>query len=141
MLGTEKKVRALYGDVMGSQADSPASEAKETATSARAGLFVALLAVILAIGVYVALNAKLSSVADVTTQMAALDAKVAALDAKVATFDTLPAQIHKQMQADRLAAFAAAAQGMAATLDTDAQKAAMAKIAEAAKALQAEVAK
>ena len=141
MLGMEKKVRALYGDEVGSQADNPVMEAKETATSARIGLAVALLAVILAFGVYVALDAKLSTVAEVSNKMTALDAKVAALDAKVAAFDSLPAQVRKQMQADRLAAFAAAAQSLASGLDADAHKAAMGKIAAAAKALQAEVAK
>lgn len=141
MLGMEKKVRALYGDDVGSKTDNPVVEAKETATSARIGLAVALLAVLLAFGVYVALDARLATVSEVPNKMAALDAKMAALDAKVATFATLPAQVRKQMQADRLAAFAATAQSLAAGLDADAHKAAMAKIAEAAKALQAEVAK
>ena len=137
MLGMEKKVRALYGDDIESKVN-PVAEQRETANSARAGLVIGLLAIILALGVYVALDARMSSVMQAVADM---PAKVAALDAKVTAIESLPAKVRKQMQADRLAAFAAAAQSMAAGLDTDAHKAAMNKIAEAAKALQADVAK
>uniref|UniRef100_I2PYM5 Uncharacterized protein n=1 Tax=Desulfovibrio sp. U5L TaxID=596152 RepID=I2PYM5_9BACT len=138
MLGMEKKVRALYGDDVGSKVNNPVVEAKETANSARAGLAIALLAVILALGVYVALDAKLAVVAQ---SVADVPAKVAAVEAKVATFENLPATIRKQMAADRVAAFAASAESLAAGLDTPEQKAAVAKISEMAKQLQADVAK
>ena len=138
MLGMEKKVRALYGDDVESKVDNPVVEAKETANSARAGLALAILAIVLAFGVYVALDAKLSSVAQ---SVADVPAKVAALDAKVAQFDGLPAKIRKQMQADKVAEFAAAANSLAAGLDAAEHKAAMAKISEMAKQLQADMAK
>lgn len=138
MLGMEKKVRALYGDDVESKVDNPVVEAKETANSARAGLALAILAIVLAFGVYVALDAKLSSLAQ---SVADVPAKVAALDAKVAQFEGLPAKIRKQMQADRVAEFAAAADRLAAGLDAAEHKAAMAKISEMAKQLQADVAK
>ena len=138
MLGMEKKVRALYGDDVESKVDNPVVEAKETANSARAGLALAILAIVLAFGVYVALDAKLSSVAQ---SIADVPAKVAALDAKVAQFEGLPAKIRKQMQADKVAEFAAAADRLAAGLDAAEHKAAMAKISEMAKQLQADVAK
>ena len=138
MLGMEKKVRALYGDDVESKVDNPVVEAKETANSARAGLALAILAIVLAFGVYVALDAKLSSVAQ---SVADVPAKVAALDAKVAQFDGLPAKIRKQMQADKVAEFAAAANSLAAGLDAAEHKAAMAKISEMAKQLQADLAK
>ena len=138
MLGMEKKVRALYGDDVESKVDNPVVEAKETANSARAGLALAILAIVLAFGVYVALDAKLSSVAQ---SVADVPAKVAALDAKVAQFEGLPAKIRKQMQADKVAEFAAAANSLAAGLDAAEHKAAMAKISEMAKQLQADMAK
>jgi hypothetical protein len=138
MLGMEKKVRALYGDDVESKVDNPVVEAKETANSARAGLALAILAIVLAFGVYVALDAKLSSVAQ---SVADMPAKVAALDAKVAQFEGLPAKIRKQMQADKVAEFAASADRLAAGLDAAEHKAAMAKISEMAKQLQADVAK
>jgi hypothetical protein len=138
MLGMEKKVRALYGDDVESKVNNPVVEAKETANSARAGLALAILAIVLAFGVYVALDAKLSSVAQ---SVADVPAKVAALDAKVAQFEGLPAKIRKQMQADKVAEFAAAANSLAAGLDAAEHKAAMAKISEMAKQLQADMAK
>lgn len=138
MLGMEKKVRALYGDEVGSKADNPVVEAKETANSARAGLALAILAIVLAFGVYVALDAKISSMAQ---SVADVPAKVAALDAKVAGFENLPAKIRKQMAADKVAEFAAAADKLASGLDGADQKAVMAKISEMAKQLQADVAK
>lgn len=140
MLGMEKKVRALYGDDVESEL-TPAVEAKETATSARAGMVLAILAILLSFGIYVALDAKLSDMANSAANVAALEAKVAALDTQVATFANLPAQIHKQLAAERVAAFAAAADRLAAGLDTPEHKATMAKIAAMAKALQADVAK
>jgi len=138
MLGIEKNVRALYGDEVGSQADNPAVQAKETANSARAGLVLSLLAIILALGVYVALDAKLAVVAQ---SMADLPTKMATLDAKVAAFESLPAKLRKQMAAERLAEFAATAERLAAGLDTDDQKAVLGKISDMAKQLQADVAK
>ncbi len=138
MLGMEKKVRALYGDDVESKVNNPVVEAKETANSARAGLVIALLAVILALGVYVALDAKLSTVAQ---SLADVPAKVAAIDAKVAAFEDLPAKLRKQMAADRMAEFAATAERMAAGLESAEHKAVMAKISDMAKQLQADVAK
>ena len=138
MLGMEKKVRALYGDDVESKVNNPVVEAKETANSARAGLALAILAIVLAFGVYVALDAKLSSVAQ---SVAYVPANVAALDAKVAQFEGLPAKIRKQMQADKVAEFAAAANSLAAGLDAAEHKAAMAKISDMAKQLQADMAK
>ncbi|MGD9610044.1 MAG: hypothetical protein AB7U59_11600 [Desulfovibrionaceae bacterium] len=138
MLGMEKKVRALYGDAVGSQADNPLVREKETATSARAGLAIALLAVILALGAYVVLDARISSVAQ---SLADVPAKVAALDAKVASFENLPAKLRKQMVAERLSEMAATAQRLGAGLDTAEQKAVMAKIEDMAKQLQADVSK
>jgi hypothetical protein len=137
MLGTEKKVRALYGDSVGSEADNPVVAAKETANSARAGLAIALLAVVLALGVYVALDAKITGVSQ---SVADLPAKVAALDVKVASFENLPAKVRKQMVADRLAEMSATAQRLSAGLDTDDQKAVMAKISDMAKQLQSDMA-
>lgn len=138
MLGTEKKVRALYGDVVGSEADNPVVAAKETANSARAGLAIALLAVVMALGVYVALDAKISNVAQ---SVADLPTKVAALDMKVAAFENLPAKVRRQMVADRLAEMAATAQRLSSGLDTDEQKAAMAKISDMASKLQSDMTK
>ena len=138
MLGTEKKVRALYGDAVGSVADNPEAVAKETSNSARAGLVIALLAVVLVLGAYVALDAKITSVA---RSVADLPAKVASLDMKVAAFENLPAKIRKQMVADRLAEMSATAQHLSAGLDSDEQKAAMAKISDLAKQLQSDVSK
>lgn len=138
MLGTEKKVRALYGDAVGSQTDNPLVKEKETANSARAGLIIALLAVILALGTYVALDARISSLAQ---SVADVPAKVEALDAKVAAFENLPAKLRKQMVAERLAEMSATAQRLGAGLDTEEQKAVMAKISEMAKQLQADVSK
>jgi len=138
MLGMEKKVRALYGDDVESKVNNPVVKERETANSARAGFALSLLAVILALGVYVALDAKLSTVAQ---SVADLPAKVSALDAKVATFENLPAKVRKQMMADRLAEMAATAQRLTIGLDTDDQKAVMNKISDMAKQLQADVAK
>jgi len=139
MLGMEKKVRALYGDdVVGSQTGNPAVHEKETANSARAGLVISLLAILLALGVYVAMDAKLTVVAQ---SVADLPAKVSALDAKVATFENLPAKIRKQMVADRLAEIVASTAQLSAGLDSEAHKAAMSKLSEMAKQLQADVAK
>ncbi|WP_300157653.1 hypothetical protein [Solidesulfovibrio sp.] len=138
MLGMEKKVRALYGDDVESKVNNPAVEAKETANSARAGLALAILAIVLAFGVYVALDAKLTTVAQ---SVADVPAKMATIDAKVAQFEGLPAKIRKEMQAEKVAAFAAAADQLAAGLDGAEHKAAMAKISDMAKQLQADVAK
>lgn len=137
MLGMEKKVRALYGDDVESKVNAVV-EQRETANSARAGLVIGLLAIILALGVYVALDAKLSTVIH---SMADMPAKVAALDAKVAAFDALPAKVRKQMVADRLAEMAATAEALTAGLDAEAHKAAMAKISDMAKQLKADVTK
>jgi hypothetical protein len=138
MLGMEKKVRALYGDDVESKVGNPVVKERETANSARAGLAISLLAVILALGVYVALDAKLSTVVQT---VADLPAKVSALDAKVATFENLPAKVRKQMVADRLAELASTAQRLTLGLDTEDQKAVMNKISDLAKQLQADVAK
>jgi hypothetical protein len=136
MLGVEKRVQALYGDAVGSQVGNPVAKAKETANSAWAGLIIAILAVIVAVGVYVALDARISSL---SLSVADVPAKVAALDAKVAAFENLPAKVRKQMVAVRLADMAATAQGLSAGLDTEEQKAVMAKIADMAKQLQSEM--
>ncbi|MHC1713529.1 MAG: hypothetical protein AB9872_15380 [Solidesulfovibrio sp.] len=138
MLGMEKKVRALYGDDVESKVGNPVVKERETANSARAGLAISLLAIILALGVYVALDAKLSTVVQT---VADLPAKVSALDAKVATFENLPAKVRKQMVADRLAELASTAQRLTLGLDTEDQKAVMNKISDLAKQLQADVAK
>lgn len=137
MLGMEKKVRALYGDDVESKVN-PVAEERETANSARAGLVIGLLAIILSLGVYVALDAKMSTVMQAVGDM---PAKIAALDAKVAAFDALPAKMRKQMVADRLAEMAATAEALTAGLDAEAHKAAMAKISEMAKQLKADVTK
>ena len=138
MLGMEKKVRAMYGDDVESKVNNPIVAERETANSARAGLVIGLLAIILALGVYVALDAKMSTVVQ---SVADMPAKVAALDAKVAAFEGLPAKIRKQMVADRLAEMAATADALTAGLDAEAHKAAMAKISDMAKQLKADVAK
>lgn len=138
MLGMEKKVRALYGDDVESKVNNPVVEQRETANSARAGLVIGLLAIILALGVYVALDAKMSTVIQAVGDM---PAKIAALDAKVAAFDALPAKMRKQMVADRLAEMAATAEALTAGLDAEAHKAAMAKISDMAKQLKADVTK
>jgi hypothetical protein len=138
MLGMEKKVRALYGDDVESKVGNPVVKERETANSARAGLAISLLAIVLALGVYVALDAKLSTVVQT---VADLPAKVSALDAKVATFENLPAKVRKQMVADRLAELASTAQRLTLGLDTEDQKAVMNKISDMAKQLQADVAK
>ena len=137
MLGMEKKVRALYGDDVESKI-TPVVEQRETANSARAGLVIGLLAIILALGVYVALDAKMSTVVQ---SVADMPAKVAALDAKVSAIEGLPAKMRKQMVADRLAEMAATAEALTAGLDAEAHKAAMAKISEMAKQLKADVVK
>jgi len=137
MLGMEKKVRALYGDDVESKIN-PVVEQRETANSARAGLVIGLLAIILALGVYVALDAKMSTVIQAVGDM---PAKIAALDAKVSAFDGLPAKMRKQMVADRLAEMAATAEALTAGLDAEAHKAAMAKISDMAKQLKTEVTK
>ncbi|MYL84875.1 hypothetical protein GTA51_17315 [Desulfovibrio aerotolerans] len=137
MLGMEKKVRALYGDDVESKI-TPVVEQRETANSARAGLVIGLLAIILALGVYVALDAKMSTVVQ---SVADMPAKVAALDAKVTAIEGLPAKMRKQMVADRLAEMAATAEALTAGLDAEAHKAAMAKISEMAKQLKADVVK
>ncbi|KHK02084.1 hypothetical protein [Desulfovibrio sp. TomC] len=138
MLGMEKKVRAMYGDDVESKVNNPIVAERETANSARAGLVIGLLAIILALGVYVALDAKMSVVVQ---SVADMPAKVAALDAKVAAFEGLPAKMRKQMVADRLAEMAATAEALTAGLDAEAHKAAMAKISDMAKQLKADVAK
>jgi hypothetical protein len=138
MLGMEKKVRALYGDDVESKVNNPVVREKETANSARAGLALSLLAIILALGVYVALDAKLTTVAQ---SVADVPARILALDAKVAAFESLPAKMRKQMVADRLAEMASTAQRLAAGLDTDDQKAVVGKISEMAKQLQGDLAK
>lgn len=138
MLGMEKKVRAMYGDDVESKVNNPIVVERETANSARAGLVIGLLAIIMALGVYVALDAKLTTVVQ---SVADMPAKVAALDAKVSAFEGLPAKIRKQMVADRLAEMAATAEALTAGLDAEAHKAAMAKISDMAKQLKADVAK
>ncbi len=138
MLGMEKKVRALYGDDVESKVDNPMVREKETANSARAGLALGLLAIVMALGVYVALDAKLTSVAQ---SVADLPAKVSALDAKVATFENLPAKLRRQMVADRLGEMVSTAQRLAAGLDTEDQKAVMGKISDMAKQLQSDMGK
>ena len=137
MLGMEKKVRALYGDDIESKVN-PVAEQRETANSARAGLVIGLLAIILALGVYVALDAKMNTVMQ---SVADMPAKVAALDARVSAFDALPAKMRKQMVADRLAEMAATAEALSAGLDAEGHKAAMAKISEMAKQLRTDIAK
>ncbi|OLN24995.1 hypothetical protein DVDV_3713 [Desulfovibrio sp. DV] len=138
MLGMEKKVRAMYGDDVESKVNNPIVAERETANSARAGLVIGLLAIILALGVYVALDAKMSTVVQ---SVADMPAKVAALDAKVTAIEGLPAKIRKQMVADRLAEMAATADALTAGLDAEAHKAAMAKISDLAKQLKADVTK
>ena len=138
MLGMEKKVRAMYGDDVESKVNNPIVAERETANSARAGLVIGLLAIILALGVYVALDAKMSTVVQ---SVADMPAKVAALDAKVAAFEGLPAKIRKQMVADRLAEMAATADALTAGLDAEAHKAAMAKISDMAKQLKTDITK
>ena len=138
MLGMEKKVRAMYGDDVGSKVGNPIVVERETANSARAGLVIGLLAIIIALGVYVALDAKMTTVVQ---SVADMPAKVAALDAKVSALDGLPAKIRKQMVADRLAEMAATAEALTAGLDAEAHKAAMAKISDMAKQLKADVTK
>lgn len=138
MLGMEKKVRAMYGDDVESKVNNPIVAERETANSARAGLVIGLLAIIMALGVYVALDAKMSTVIQ---SVADMPAKVAALDAKVTAIEGLPAKIRKQMVADRLAEMAATADALTAGLDAEAHKAAMAKISDMAKQLKADVTK
>ena len=138
MLGMEKKVRAMYGDDVESKVNNPIVAERETANSARAGLVIGLLAIIMALGVYVALDAKMSTVVQ---SVADMPAKVAALDAKVTAIEGLPAKIRKQMVADRLAEMAATADALTAGLDAEAHKAAMAKISDLAKQLKADVTK
>ncbi|MHC1791430.1 hypothetical protein [Solidesulfovibrio sp.] len=138
MLGMEKKVRAMYGDDVESKVNNPIVVERETANSARAGLVVGLLAIIMALGVYVALDAKMSTVVQ---SVADMPAKVAALDAKVTAIEGLPAKIRKQMVADRLAEMAATAEALTAGLDAEAHKAAMAKISDMARQLKADVTK
>jgi len=137
MLGMEKKVRALYGDDIESKVN-PIVEQRETANSARAGLVIGLLAIILALGVYVALDAKMSVVMQ---SVADMPAKVAALDAKVTAFEGMPAKMRKQMVADRLAEMAASAEALSAGLDAEGHKAAMAKISDMAKQLKTDITK
>jgi hypothetical protein len=138
MLGMEKKVRAMYGDDVESKVNNPIVVERETANSARAGLVIGLLAIIMALGVYVALDAKMSTVVQ---SVADMPAKVAALDAKVTAIEGLPAKIRKQLVADRLAEMAATAEALSAGLDAEAHKAAMAKISDMARQLKADVTK
>ena len=138
MLGMEKKVRAMYGDDVESKVNNPIVVERETANSARAGLVIGLLAIIMALGVYVALDAKMSTVVQ---SVADMPAKVAALDAKVTAIEGLPAKIRKQLVADRLAEMAATAEALTAGLDAEAHKAAMAKISDMARQLKADVTK
>ena len=138
MLGMEKKVRAMYGDDVESKVNNPIVVERETANSARAGLVIGLLAIIMALGVYVALDAKMSTVVQ---SVADMPAKVAALVAKVTAIEGLPAKIRKQLVADRLAEMAATAEALTAGLDAEAHKAAMAKISDMARQLKADVTK
>jgi len=137
MLGTEKKVRTLYDDGRGRQTGPSAAPARRGGVAGRLGLVMAVLAVVLALGVYMVLNARIGvltrSVTDLPTRIAALDAKVAALE-------SLPATLRRQIAAERLAAVAVTARSLSAGLETEEQKAAAGRIADMAKELAAELA-
>lgn len=142
MLGVAQKIRVLYSEhgenAETNKTETPRPQAKQTSAPALAGLAVALLGVLMALGVYVALDAKITTLAQ---SVSGLPAKISALDAKVAHFENLPDKMRRQMVADRLAEMADTAQRLTAGLDTADQKALMHKISDMARELESNVSK
>ncbi len=80
MLGMEKRIHALYGDEVGKEADNPKTVERETAGAARAGLALALLAILMAGAAYFGMDAKVSGLEQKIQAVAAVEARMAAVE-------------------------------------------------------------
>lgn len=110
MLGIEKRVKAMYGDVPGAEKydTDPAGKVRTAGETAKLGFTLGALAILLAIGLYVALDmkiqrttadltAKVDAVATPTKEIQALNERLTGLDGRLAQVETLPAQARKDM--------------------------------------------
>lgn len=115
MLGIEKRVKAMYGDVPGAEKYDvdPAGKVKTAGETAKLGFTLGALAILLAIGLYVAqdmrmqrtaadLSARLDAVASPAKEIQALGERLTGLDGRLAKVEGLPAQARRDM----LSAFA-----------------------------------
>ncbi len=127
MLGMEKRIHALYGDEVGKAADNPKTVERETAGAARAGLALALLAILMAGAAYFGMDAKVSGLEQKIQAVAAVEARMSAVEERAAR---LPEEIRQIMVADKVVQMARMAEQIAPTLTTPEQKAAMAGIME-----------
>ncbi len=127
MLGMEKRIHALYGDEVGKEADNPKTVERETAGAARAGLALALLAILMAGAAYFGMDAKVSGLEQKIQAVAAVEARMAAVEERAAR---LPEEVRQVLVADKVVQMARMAEQIAPTLTTPEQKAAMTAVME-----------
>lgn len=127
MLGMEKRIHALYGDDVGKDADNPKAQERETAGAARAGVALALLAILLAGAAYFGMDAKVSGLDQKIAALSGVETRMAALEERAAR---LPDEVRQILVADKVLQMARMAEQIAPALTTPEQKAAMAAVME-----------
>ncbi|NDY58749.1 hypothetical protein G3N56_18595 [Desulfovibrio sulfodismutans] len=127
MLGMEKRIHALYGDEVGKEADNPKTVERETAGAARAGVALALLAILMAGAAYFGMDAKVAGLDNKITALAGVETRMAALEERAAR---LPDEVRQVLVADKVLQMARMAEQITPALTTPEQKAAMAAVME-----------
>ncbi|KUG27672.1 hypothetical protein ASZ90_002478 [hydrocarbon metagenome] len=127
MLGMEKRIHALYGDDVGKEADNPKTVERETAGAARAGVALALLAILLAGAAYFGMDAKVASLDQKLAAVAEVESRMAALEERAGR---LPDEVRQILVADKVLQMARMAEQITPALTTPEQKAAMAAVME-----------
>jgi hypothetical protein len=127
MLGMEKRIHALYGDEVGKAADNPQTVERETAGAARAGLALALLAILLAGAAYFGMDAKVAGLDQKYASLADMETRMAALEGRAAR---LPDEVRQILVADKVLQMARMAEQIAPAMTTPEQKAALALVME-----------
>jgi len=127
MLGMEKRIHALYGDDVGKEADNPKTVERETAGAARAGVALALLAILLAGAAYFGMDAKVASLDQKLAAVAEVEKRMAALEERAGR---LPDEVRQILVADKVLQMARMAEQITPALTTPEQKAAMAAVME-----------
>ena len=131
MLGLEKRIDAMR-DMQGISGTESQSPAKSTATM---GIMLALVAIVVAVGVYFAVDGKYAG------KLSASEARLAAMEAKVAEAVNAPKEMaRKAIAANNLDEMALKVNQLKGQLEA-AQQEKLAKIDELVKSLQADIAK
>ena len=112
---------------MGKAADNPKTVERETAGAARAGLALALLAILLAGAAYFGMDAKVAALDQKIAAMAEMETRMATLEERAAR---LPDEVRQILVADKVLQMARMAEQIAPALTTPEQKAAMAAVME-----------